>query len=101
MTIIKKFEPEKEDKAASWHQKRIIISVILVLTLLIIPEIWISHSLATYGDKLKDIENLQSSLSLENQVLENEVSSLSAINKIASSSGALGLIAPKDIQYIR
>ena len=73
----------------------------ILLIFLVLAEIWVSHSLVTYGEQFKNIENLQTSIQGENQILENQIDELSSLNKVASSSSGLGMELPKEIKYIR
>lgn len=73
---------------------------VLILALVIV-EIWVVHTLSSFGVKIKKIEELQNNLELENEILENEISLGSSLNKIASSSASYGLEKPKKVQYIR
>lgn len=98
MTIIKKFEPEKQKKGFS---KKYVIIIAVCLLALSLVEIWTSHSLITYGEKLDKLSGLAKSLSLENQILENEIAKNASLNSIASESAQLGFLQPERIQYIR
>lgn len=100
MTILKKFETEKEKPKHFWKGKKIIFSVGTGLFILIISEIWVAHTLAISGVKLQEIKDLKKDLTVENQLLRDEIASQSALNKIASQSALLGLTHPSDIQYI-
>ena|SRR3989344_3032256 len=98
MTIIKKFEPEKKQKGFS---KKYIIIIAACLFTLSLVEIWTSNTLVTYGAKLEKFSGLEKFLSLENQILENEIARNSSLNSIASESAQLGFLQPESIQYIR
>lgn len=98
MTIIHKFEPEKEEKK---NFPKITVIFIVVLTILGILEIWVSHTLASYGQKFESMEKLKTTLSLENKILENEIAKLSTLSEIATQSASLGLGRAREIQYIR
>lgn len=79
---------------------RFYLPVGILIVILIIIEIWVSHSLVTYGEQFKDIESLSQKMASENQILENQIEILSSINAIASASAGLGMEVPKDIKYI-
>lgn len=98
MTIIKKFEPDQPKKGFS--KKYIALSLICLFVLMLI-EIWISNNVVTYGEKFEKLSSLQKTLSLENQILENEIALRQSLNNIASRSGELGFSEPQSIQYIR
>lgn len=98
MTIIKKFEPERKQKGFS---KKYIILIGACLFALSLVEIWTSHTLVTYGEKLEKLSTLEKSLNLENQILENKIAENASLNSIASVSAQLGFLQPESIQYIR
>jgi len=99
MTVIHKFETEEKNK--SKLPKRFSAVLGFGLIVLVVLEIWVSHSLNSFGEKYQNIESLQKTLSLENEVLENEIAKESSISKIASQSASLGFSSPTNIQYIR
>ncbi len=84
-----------------WGSKKIIIFISFFLLVLVVIEIWVSHTTVSLGEQMNDIENLRQNLNLENQLLENEIASAAAITRIASQSADIGFTAPKIIQYIR
>lgn len=98
MTIIKKFEPEIPTKG---FPKKYALLVATGLFVLMLIEIWASNNVVTYGDKLERLSMLSKSLSLENQILENEIAKRESLNNIASKSAELGFSLPESIQYIR
>ncbi len=98
MTIIKKFEPEEPNKGLS---KRYLSLGLLVLFILMLTQVWASNNVVTYGEKLEKLSVLTRTLSLENQILENEIAKQESLNNIASKSAELGFSEPESIQYIR
>ncbi len=99
MTITKKLEIEEEN--IFLKSKRLTVFVVIGLVSLIVMEIWVSHTTAIFGVKFKELQDLQGKLTLENQILEDQIASASALKNIASSSAELGLAPPSDIQYIK
>lgn len=98
MTIIKKFEPEDSKKRFS---KKYLGPVVVCLFVLMLVEIWVSNNVVTYGEKFEKLSTIRKTLSLENQILENELAMFQSLNNIASKSGELGFSEPQSIQYIR
>lgn len=98
MTIIKKFEPEKEKKGFS---KRYISSVVVCLFVLMLIEIWANNNVVEYGEKFEKLSSLSKTLHLENQILENEIAKQQSLSSVASKSAELGFSQPQSIQYIR
>lgn len=101
MTIIHKFEPEKEKKETTWKTRKFILIIGFFLLGLTIAEIWVANTLANFGEKFEKISNLQKSLEQENLMIENEIATNSSLQNIASKSGALGLNFSKSVKYIR
>jgi hypothetical protein len=81
--------------------KRITVFIGVFLSILIIIEIWVSHSMINYGENLQRMDNLKRALILENEVLENDIAVEASLPKIASRSAVLGFSDSKDLQYIR
>lgn len=72
-----------------------------LLCILILVQIWVSHSMVNQGAKLKKIEDQKNYLLQENLMLQNAIASASAYLNIASSSASFGFSSPKAVQYIR
>lgn len=98
MSVVKKFKSENNNLV---YAKKTIAFCVIAITFLLLIQIWVAHTTTTSGEKLKEIENLQKVLELENQMLENEISATSSLNNIATQAASLGLKPPKSIQYIR
>ena len=98
MTIIKKFEPEE---VKSKFPRKYGAFIILILFMLTIIEIWASNTVVTYGEQFESLSKLTKGLSMENQVLENEIAKSTSLISIASKSAQLGFSKPESIQYIR
>lgn len=98
MTIIKKFEPEEQK--GKFPKKYFSLGVIVLLVLML-AEIWVSNSMAEYGEKFEKLAVLSKSLSMENQILENEIAKQQSLNSISSKSAELGFAEAESIQYIR
>ncbi len=98
MTIIKKFEPIDSKKGFS---KKYLSLVVACLFMLMLVEIWVSNNVVTYGEKFEKLSTISKTLSLENQILENEIAKFKSLNNIASKSAELGFLEPQSIQYIR
>lgn len=98
MTIIKKFDTSETKKTFG---KKYISVIGACLFLLMLGQIWASNNMVTYGEKLEKLSNLQKALSLENELLENQIAKQMSLSNIASKSAELGFSEPESIQYIR
>lgn len=99
MTITHTFETEIEDKKRSFP--KITFMLIGVLVALGVVEIWVSHTLASYGEKFENIEKMKITLTLQNKILENRIASLNTLSEIATQSAELGFKKPQVVKYIR
>ena len=100
MTIIKKFEPEKEKLKKRFPRRYIVFTTIFLLALVLV-EIWVSNTVVTYGEKFEKLSSLSKVLYMENQILENEIAKDASLNSVASKSAQLGFSKAESIQYIR
>lgn len=98
MTIIKKFDTTEPKR--SFGNKYITVAGAF-LFILMLAQIWASNNVVTYGEKLERLSVLSRSLSLENQLLENQIAKERSLVNIASQSAKLGFSEPESIQYIR
>ncbi|MDO8619101.1 MAG: hypothetical protein Q7R49_04145 [Candidatus Daviesbacteria bacterium] len=96
MTITKKMELEESKP----FPRKIIFLGGFVLSVLVILQIWANNTLVTYGTEFEKIRQMQQSLQLENQILENNIAKMSSIDNIATASSILGLEPSKDVQYL-
>ncbi len=98
MTITKKFE--NVEKISKFPKKYIILTILSLFTLTV-SEIWVSNTVIAYGEKYDKLFSLESSLTTENQVLENQIAKDSSLKVIASKSAELGFTSADSIQFIR
>ena len=98
MTITKKFEPEAIQKKIP---KKYFILTIFGLLILALVQIWTNNTVITFSEKYEKLSILEKSLSLDNQILENEIAKHSSLSRIASKSAELGFYHNPSIQYIR
>ncbi len=101
MRLTHRFESEKKESRFNFKTKKYILAMGVLILSLVIIEIWVVHTLSSFGQKAKKIEELQKNLELENEILDMEISLGSSLNRIASSSASYGLNKPKKVQYIR
>lgn len=98
MTIVRSFETEEPKN--NFKSKKFLVPAFLIFGLLILVEIWVNNTAISYGEKFDNISNLQAVLQMENQLLENEIAKYSSLNEISESATAIGLIKPKNVQYL-
>ncbi len=77
------------------------ILTIFCLFLLTMVGIWVNNSVLAYSEKFENMSKLSQSLTLENQIIENEVSKQESLAMIASKSAELGFLKSESIEYIR
>mgnify|MGYP001619516847 CR=1 FL=1 len=98
MTIIKKFEPEKQEPK---FPKFWVGLVSIFLFCLVLISIWVNTATVSYGSQFEELEVMQQQLLMENQILENEIAKNASLINISSKSAELGFVSPKSVQYIR
>ncbi len=98
MTIIKKFDTQQPQKGFGKKYIGLIAAILFVLMLM---QIWVNNSVVEYGEKLQKLSSLSKTLSMENQILENEIAKEQSLANVASKSAELGFFQPESIQYIR
>lgn len=78
--------------------------ILLIIFILIIPamllEIWSVNRLATLGSKISSLEQAKVSLTLDNQVLEDEIAKKASLNQIENESQQLGFQKIKSVTYL-
>lgn len=78
--------------------------ILLIIFILIIPamllEIWSVNRLATLGSKISTLEQTKASLTLDNQVLDNQIAEKSSLNQIEVASKQMGFQKIKSITYL-
>ena len=99
MTIIKKFEPEEIEKS-KFPKFWVGITVVFLLCL-VLAEIWVNTTTVSYGAKFEEFEDMKRKLSMENQILENQIAKSASLINISSKSAELGFTPAKSVQYIR
>lgn len=99
MTIIQTFDTS--DEPANPLTKRLTLTAGILVLGLVIIKIWINNVMVEYGRELEKVTVSQKSLRVENQILQNEVYTLSTLSKISTRSSELGFSSPQHLQYIR
>lgn len=99
MTIIKKFEPEKQEK--SKFPKFWVGVTVVFLFCLVLIEIWVNTATVSYGGEFKQLEEIQKQMLMENQILENEIAKRASLINVSSISAELGFTPANSVQYIR
>lgn len=95
MTILKEFEPQ------SLISKKIIIFLAILVMGITILEIWAVNRLATYGNKISQLENTRSELMLQNQLLENQIAQRSSLQETQELAKKLGFEHIKNLSYLK
>ena|SRR5258708_23110914 len=92
--MIKKIEFRKIPK------KKIVLSTMAGILVLVILEIWALNRLATYGEQILKFEKASNELKLENQILQNQIAQKSSLNKVEDQSFSLGFRPIHHIEYL-
>lgn len=73
----------------------------LILLVLLILEIWIMNRASIYGNKLGELQLIKANLTIENQLLENQITQNSSLKTIEEKAQSLGFTNIKSLDYIR
>jgi len=88
-------KPEK--KKRKYHFTSLVVGLVLVLCLV---QLLISHRLATAGEVVKQLEVRAAQIKQENDLLEEEVSQMGALSRIAQEAQRLGLVRTSSVLYL-
>lgn len=75
--------------------------VFLIFVFILVLEVWMANRLSTYGYKIQQMKQLKSEISLQNQLLENEIAQDSSLSIIEAKANKLGFDTIKNIEYIK
>lgn len=95
---MKRIRQEEENRPQRKIAKFIKIGAVLFFVVLML-EIWMTNRLSTYGSKIEEMKEAQAKLTLENQVLENQVAQKSSLLSLESKAGQLGFNSIKNPEY--
>jgi len=73
----------------------------LVFLTAAIIEIWTVNRLSTYGQKISNIEQSKTELTLENQILQDEIAQKSSLSEVEKYATTLGFDSDPKIQYLQ
>ena len=74
-----------------------ILGLVLVLCLV---QLFISHRLATSGERVREFEVRAEQIKTENNLLEEEISQMGALSRISQEAEELGLVRTSNILYL-
>lgn len=78
-----------------------VVSGILLFLSLSILEIWLVNRLVSFGQRMHQLMLAQTTLELENQLLENQLASKTSLNYLSLRSEQLGFASSKNVQYLK
>lgn len=90
---------QKLETKTKAHKKTVSVFVVIFLVSIII-EIWTANRLATYGEKINQLQKATDSLSLENQLLSDQIAMRSSLSQTEQSVDALGFVPMGNLQYL-
>ena len=70
-----------ELRAEPFLKKRVVGLIIIVIGLVVVLEIWTMNRLATYGEQIAKLGETKLKISLENQVLKNQIAKISSLSE--------------------
>ncbi len=81
------------------HKKTVSVFVIVFLISIVI-EIWTANRLATYGEKINQLQKATEGLNLENQLLSDQIAMRSSLSQTEQSVDALGFAPVSHLEYL-
>lgn len=81
-------------------KKRILLVIFVLIIPAVVLEIWSVNRLATLGSRINNLEQTKAALTLENQVLANQIAEKSSLSKIEVTSIQLGFQKIKSVVYL-
>ncbi|MCX6725802.1 MAG: hypothetical protein NT052_00590 [Candidatus Shapirobacteria bacterium] len=79
---------------------KLLILITILITGLSLTQLVISHSLATTGGKMRQLEEKASVLAEQNRVLAEEINQMGSLTRVASEAQKLGLIKANQIFHL-
>jgi cell division protein FtsL len=90
---MKKVEKKTKNKKLT----SLILGLVLILSLV---QLFISHRLATSGERVKEFEVRADQIKEENALLEEEVGQMGSLSRVSREAEKLGLVRTSSILYL-
>lgn len=71
---------------------KLVISIIGIIIILSLVQLYISHSLAAAGEKVGLLETKARQLEFQNAILEEEIAKVGSLNNVSAEAEKLGLV---------
>jgi hypothetical protein len=81
-------------------RRKFIMTLFVILSLGVILQIWVMNRMATFGEQLTGIEQTKSELTMENQILENQIAQASSLQTIKFYASNLGFRSISKVTYV-
>ncbi len=81
--------------------KKILGTLVLVVLLVAILEIWLVNRLSTYGQGIAKLEQSAQEIQMQNQILKNQIDLASSLVTIQERAKNLGFQSIHKLQYLR
>ncbi len=88
---------QKTKKTKKEKLTSLILGLVLVLCLI---QLFISHRLATSGEKVAELEVRAAQIEAENNLLEEEISQMGALSRVSQEAEKLGLVRTSNVLYL-
>jgi hypothetical protein len=84
-----------------YHYKKVLIVGFLIFALVVFLEMWSVNRLSSYGAKLSQLTQTETSLRLENTILEDELAKRSALSNVSPMANQFGFRDNPVSDYIK
>lgn len=95
---MKRLQEDIENKPNKKIFRFIKLGVVLLVAICVL-EIWISNRLATYGSKVAQMKNEEAKITLQNQLLEDQIAQDSSLLSISKEAAQLGFNSISNLEY--
>ncbi len=96
---MRQLRPDTDIQPRRFHKLvKFSLAAFLVIFLL---EIWTVNRLATFGDKIQQIEDTRASLELENQYLKSQIAEQSSLPVVEKKAAELGFVPMENLAYLQ
>lgn len=108
MSLLKSFETQSvvEKQRSRFERfphlkKKISLFILMIFLVGMVVEVWAANRLSTYGEQIAKITQETQQLTLENQLLGNEIAEKASFNQVEQHAKILGFEEIQHVQYLQ
>lgn len=101
MSLLRKIELDQENISSKYSRRKLVLLMSSILLLGAILEIWTVNRLSSFGDQINKLEEAKQELTLENQILSNEIAKKQSLSQVEGYAKSLGFSSSSNVVYLR